>query len=124
MQEKTTRVREENLVFRALYLIAIVLVVDGHTTLADMFDMDSLFRYYSFHLMLFAFGAGYFFRLHGGVVQDVLSRAKRLLVPLYIWNIVYGVGAMLLRRRGLDLHRAEFRADRHRRLPRRQLQDQ
>ena len=100
MQEKTTRVREENLVFRALYLIAIVLVVDGHTTLADMFDMDSLFRYYSFHLMLFAFGAGYFFRLHGGVVQDVLSRAKRLLVPLYIWNVVYGVGAMALRRLG------------------------
>lgn len=92
--------REENLVFRALYLIAIVFVVDGHTTLADMFDMDSLFRYYSFHLMLFAFGAGYFFRFHGGILADVLFRAKRLLVPLYIWNIVYGVGGALLRRFG------------------------
>ena len=92
--------REENLVFRALYLIAIIFIVDGHTTLADMFSMGDLFRYYSFHLMIFAFGAGYFFRLHGGILQDTLSRAKRLLVPLYIWNIVYGVGAALLRRFG------------------------
>jgi len=92
--------KEENVVFRALYLIAIVLVVDGHTTLGDMFSMDGLFRYYSFHLMLFAFGAGYFFKFHGGVVQDTYARAKRLLVPLYIWNIIYGVGAAILRRFG------------------------
>lgn len=92
--------REENLVFRALYLIAIIFIVDGHTTLDDMFSMGDLFRYYSFHLMIFAFGAGYFFRLHGGILQDTLSRAKRLLVPLYIWNVIYGVGAAFLRRFG------------------------
>ena len=100
MSEKRTNTSGENLVFRALYLIAIVFVVDGHTTLADMFDMDSLMRYYSFHLMLFAFGAGYFFRFHGGILKDIFSRAKRLLVPLYLWNAVYGAGAMLLRRFG------------------------
>lgn len=87
----------ENMVMRALYLMAIVFVVDGHTTLGDLFSMDGLFRYYSFHLMLFAFGAGYFFRFHGGVLRDVAARAGRLLVPLYVWNIVYGVGAALLR---------------------------
>ncbi len=90
----------ENTVFRALYLIAIVLVVDGHTTLEDMFSMGDLFRYYSFHLMLFAFGAGYFFRLRGGLLADIAARAGKLLVPLYIWNLVYGVGAALLRRVG------------------------
>ena len=88
------------MVFRALYLIAIVLVVDGHTTLDDMFGMGDLFRYYSFHLMLFAFGAGYFFRFRGSVLADLAARAKRLLVPLYIWNLIYGVGAALLRRFG------------------------
>lgn len=92
--------REENLVFRALYLIAIIFIVDGHTTLDDMFSMGDLFRYYSFHLMIFAFGAGYFFRLHGGILQDICSRAKRLLVPLYLWNVIYGVGAACLRRFG------------------------
>lgn len=85
------------MVMRALYLMAIVLVVDGHTTLGDLFSMGGLFRYYSFHLMLFAFGAGYFFRFHGGVFSDIAARAKRLLVPLYIWNAVYGIGAALLR---------------------------
>ena len=100
MTAKNVSAREENYIFRALYLIAIVFVVDGHTILADMFDMGGLFRYYSFHLMLFAFGAGYFFRLHGSIVQDIASRAKRLLVPLYIWNLVYGIGAALLRRVG------------------------
>lgn len=92
--------REENYVFRALYLLAIVFVVDGHTTLSDMFDVGGLFKYYSFHLMLFAFGAGYFFRMRGSILQDLLARAKRLLVPLYCWNLVYGVGAAFLRRFG------------------------
>lgn len=97
MSGKAAETGKENIVMRALYLMAIVFVVDGHTTLGDMFDMSSLFRYYSFHLMLFAFGAGYFFRMRGGIMQDVIARAKRLLVPLYVWNIVYGVGAALLR---------------------------
>lgn len=92
--------KKENNVFRALYLIAIVFVVDGHTQLGDMFTMDGLFRYYSFHLMLFAFGAGYFFRFHGGVLRDIGVRAKKLLLPLYAWNLVYGMGAALLRRFG------------------------
>lgn len=100
MNHPSAAQRDENLVFRALYLIAIVLVVDGHTTLDDMFGMGDLFRYYSFHLMLFAFGAGYFFKFHGGVLRDLAVRAKRLLVPLYIWNAVYGVGAAMLRRFG------------------------
>lgn len=94
------RTADENYVFRALYLIAIVFVVDGHTVLADMFDMGGLFRYYSFHLMLFAFGSGYFFRLRGSAPADFLKRVKRLIVPLYAWNLVYGVGAALLRRFG------------------------
>ena len=100
MQNKATSPRGENMTFRALYLIAIILVVDGHTTLADMFTLGGLFRYYSFHLMLFAFGAGYFFRMRESLAADILSRAKRLLLPLYGWNLVYGIGAAVLRRFG------------------------
>ena len=92
--------KSENVTMRALYLIAIIFVVDGHTSLADMFDMDSLFRYYSFHLMLFAFGSGYFFSIRGSFLGDLGRRAKRMLVPLYLWNIVYGLGAACLRRFG------------------------
>lgn len=100
MHKTDSSPRGENMVFRALYLMAIVFVVDGHTTLGDMFTLDGLFKYYSFHLMLFAFGAGYFFRMRGSLASDILSRAKRLLLPLYGWNLVYGIGAAVLRRLG------------------------
>ena len=50
--------------------------------------------------MLFAFGSGYFFKYHGGILSDLIARAKRLLIPLYLWNIIYGVGAAFLRRFG------------------------
>ena len=96
----TSAARGENAVFRALYLLAIIFVVDGHCMLDHMFAMGDLFKYYSFHLMLFAFGSGYFYRTRGGFVSDLVSRAKRLLIPLYIWNVIYGVGAALLRRFG------------------------
>ena len=92
--------KAENHTMRVFYLLAIVFVVDGHTTLGNLFDMNGLFRYYSFHLMMFAFGSGYFFRFYGGMPADLAHRAKKLLVPLYLWNAVYGVGAALLRRFG------------------------
>jgi len=98
MEHKEFHRKKENLTFRALYLMAIIFVVDGHTTLSDMFDLGRLFRYYSFHLMLFAFGAGYFFHQRESVLADLAQRAKRLLLPLYIWNLIYGVGAWVLRR--------------------------
>ena len=85
---------------RVFYLVAIVFVVDGHTTNGHLFEMNGLSRYYSFHLMMFAFGSGYFFKLYGGACSDLAHRAKKLLVPLYLWNAVYGVGAALLRRFG------------------------
>ena len=92
MQSKT-----ENNTMRVFYLLAIVFVVDGHTTLGNLFDLNGLFRYYSFHLMMFAFGSGYFFKFYGGAFSDFAHRAKKLLVPLYLWNVIYGVGAALLR---------------------------
>lgn len=100
MKREAASSAQENHTFRALYLMAIVFVVDGHTSLGDLFTMDGLFRYYSFHLMLFAFGSGYFFKAHGSFPADIARRAKKLLVPLYIWNAVYGVGALMLRRVG------------------------
>lgn len=97
---KSNPPRSENMTMRALYLIAILYVVDGHASFPDMFDMNSLMRYYSFHLMLFAFGSGYFFSRRGSFLADTARRAKRMLIPLYLWNVVYGVGAAALRRFG------------------------
>ena len=92
--------KAENYTMRVFYLLAIVFVVDGHMSMGHMFEMNGLFRYYSFHLMMFAFGSGYFFKLYDKPLSDLLHRAKKLLIPLYFWNLVYGVGAALLRRLG------------------------
>lgn len=92
--------KAENYTMRVFYLLAIVFVVDGHMSMGHMFEMNGLFRYYSFHLMMFAFGSGYFFKLYGRPLSDLLHRAKKLLIPLYFWNLVYGVGAALLCRLG------------------------
>ena len=97
MQEERFR---ENYAMRALYAFAILFVVDGHSPLADLLDFGGLYAYYSFHLLLFAFGSGYFFRLHGSPARDLLHRARRLLLPLYCWNLAYGLLAALLRRFG------------------------
>ena len=87
---------------RALYLLGIFFIVDGHTTLGRFLELNGLFKYYSFHLLLFAFGSGYFLRdgAQAQPLREIARRAKRLLVPLYLWNLVYGAGAALLRRFG------------------------
>ena len=90
----------ENMNMRALYWLAMIFVVDGHIPLVNLFDFGGFYGYYSFHLILFAFGSGYFFHLYGGVKNDLVTRAKKLLVPLYVWNLVYGIFAAGLRRFG------------------------
>ena len=88
---------QEDMTLRTLYLLAIVFVVDGHIPLNDLFDLGGLMGYYSFHLLLFAFGSGCLFRLHGSFFQDLLHRTRRILLPLYIWNLIYGLLATVLR---------------------------
>ena len=100
MTKKTGR--SENFMVRALYLLAIVFVVDGHTPFKDMLDWGGLFGYYSFQLMLFVFGSGYLLAEgeEAHPLAFIAHKARRLLIPLLAWNAVYGVGAALLRRFG------------------------
>ena len=83
--------KKENYTFRTLYLMAIVFVIDGHIPLeGELFNFGGLFRYYSFHMMLFMFCSGYFFKEHGfleGTIRDI----KKIIIPLYIWNCFYGI---------------------------------
>ena len=89
----------ENMTFRALYLIAILFVVDGHIPIeGEIFNFSNLFKYYSFHLMLFAFGSGYFYKKKEKLSISILYLAKKMLIPLYIWNAVYGCIALLLKK--------------------------
>lgn len=88
----------ENKQFCILSAIAMLLVVMGHVD-EGLLTIGGLFPYYSFHIALFVFISGYFFRSED--VDRPLGWLKRktlrLLVPYFLWNVIYGVLVMVLR---------------------------
>lgn len=87
-----------NAAFGILSALAIMMIVAGHAGY-DILTVGSLFPYYSFHVPLFMFISGYFYR---GEEEErpilyLKKKAKRLLLPYFIWNAVYGVISWALR---------------------------
>ena len=94
---------KRNLTFTILSAIGIILILFGHLDL-DAATFGGLFPYYSYHVMIFVFIAGYFHKPEdtGHVGRFVIHKVKRLLLPYYIWNIIYGLAAQMLRARGFE----------------------
>ncbi len=84
--------------FGLLSALAIVMVVAGHAGY-DILTVGGLFPYYSFHVPLFLFISGYFYREEEEKEPFlyVKKKAKRLLLPYFTWNLVYGLLAFWLR---------------------------
>ena len=87
--------------FCILSAVAIIMVVAGHLGYSIM-TLGELFPYYSFHVPLFLFISGYFYKEteEEHPLAYVKKKARRLLLPYFIWNLFYGVAAWLLRRYG------------------------
>ena len=73
-----------------LYVLAILMIIDGHIGSSDYLDLNGLLRYQNYHIALFMFVSGYFLNLARGYGEFFKTKAMRLLVPLYAWNAVYG----------------------------------
>lgn len=87
-----------NAAFGILSALAIVMIVAGHAGY-DILTVGGLFPYYSFHVPLFMFVSGYFYR---GEEEErpflyLKKKARRLLLPYFIWNVIYGIIAWALR---------------------------
>lgn len=84
--------------FRILSAIGIILIVAGHVNL-QIFDLGGLFPYYSFHVALFLFISGYFYKdsEEEHIGSYIKRKAIRLLLPYFVWNIFYGIFAAVLR---------------------------
>ena len=87
-----------NAAFGMLSALAIIMIVAGHAGY-DILTVGGLFPYYSFHVPLFMFISGYFYRGEeaGRPFLYLKKKVRRLLLPYFIWNVVYGVIAWALR---------------------------
>ena len=89
-----------NMQFALLSALGIFFVVDGHLN-NSFFDIGGLLPYYSFHMQLFVFISGYFCREDGrGLISYGIKKCRRLMLPYFAWNLIYGLLAALLRSRG------------------------
>ncbi len=100
-EEKTIRetyTKTYNEIFGILSAIAMVMIVAGHLGY-DLMSVGELFPYYSFHVPLFMFISGYFYREkeEEHPITYLKKKVQRLLVPYFIWNLIYGLIAWLLR---------------------------
>lgn len=96
--------KQINPVFRILSALAIIFVVAGHADFG-VFDVAGMFPYYSFHVGVFAFISGYFYKEESekDVWGYIKKKAKHLLIPYFLWNLFYGIFTTGLRMIGFHI---------------------
>lgn len=102
-----TQKNRYNTTFGILSALTIIMVVAGHCGYHIM-TVGELYPYYSFHVPLFMFISGYFYKgsEEEAPLQYVKKRICRLLVPYFIWNVVYGLISWAMRAAGFAMGEA------------------
>lgn len=95
---------QENREFRILSAIGIILVAAGHLGF-NLFDVGGLFPYYSFHVFIFLFVSGYFYKpeAENKIGSYIKGKCVTLLVPYFAWNLFYGIITFLLHKAGFAI---------------------
>lgn len=106
--ESTNGVNERtvNYQFKILYALGIIFIVAGHSNNNGGIALfNNWFIPYAFHVGLFAFTSGYFYKREHqtSVLKYIKKKVLHLLVPLYIWNVFYGVLVHFLRYDGFTM---------------------
>lgn len=96
--------QKENREFRILSAVGIILVVAGHLGY-NLFDLGELFPYYSFHVFIFLFVSGYFYKSEAeeNIPAYIGRKCLTLLLPYFAWNLVYGIVTELLHGVGFSI---------------------
>lgn len=87
--------------FKILYALGIIFVVCGHGAgggIDTALQIGGWFPFYSFHLALFMFCSGYFYNInaHERTTHFIWKKIKRLIIPLFIWNLFYALFCLLI----------------------------
>lgn len=91
--------------FRLLYALGMIFVVSGHAEGGGVSLFYDWFPPYAFHMGLFVFCSGYFYKdsytrdIHGFLIR----KAKSLLLPMYLWNCFYALLVVALGRFGFTI---------------------
>jgi len=95
---------KENRTMRIFSAIGILLIVAGHLNM-DYFTIGGLFPYYSFHVYVFLFVAGYFYSVkdESDVKGFILRKMVRLLLPYYILHFIFGLISTLFNKYGIHV---------------------
>ena len=95
---------KENREFRVLSAVGIILVVAGHLGY-NLFDLGGLFPYYSFHVFLFLFVSGYFYKKEAeeNILGYLWGKCLTLMLPYFVWNLFYGILTELLHGAGFSI---------------------
>lgn len=97
--------RKTNVKINLIKAWAIILVVCGHTSQGGIHHFMSNWVHYTFYFMpLFIFTSGYFYKKETdetSIYKFLKSKFFTLVVPYFLWNIVYGVVTTLLRNAGI-----------------------
>lgn len=83
-----------NTQFLILQSLAIIFVVLGHS--GGISILEEWFPVYSFHIPLFIFISGYFYKNDMSILDYIVKKFKSLIIPYYIWNFIYGIIATIL----------------------------
>lgn len=96
--------REYNNTFGILMAIGIIMVVAGHLDYGIL-TCNDLFPYYSFHMALFVFISGYFYKPESEhtLYKYTLKKFKKLMIPYFAWNLFYGIVVAFLHTLGFSM---------------------
>jgi len=78
--------------FKILSFFGMVFITSGHCLGGGISLLYDWFPFAGFHVALFVFISGYFFSFNKlGSVKHIIKRIKKLFIPLYLWNLFYGL---------------------------------
>lgn len=90
--------------FKIIYAIAMMSVIADHCRAKGSIELNiqNWFHYSSFHMPLFMFAAGYFFKKKNikSTTNYILRKFKKLIFPIYIYNLFYGFYIQYLKKLG------------------------
>ena len=92
--------------FKIVYAIAMISVIAEHCRGKGSIELNiqGWFNYSSYHMPLFMFSAGYFFKSRNinHTSEYIYKKFKKLIFPIYTYNFFYGIYEQILKKLGFQ----------------------